>query len=405
MCLVGETLYVADTENHVIRAVDLKAEKVMTVAGTGHQNRGGATRGPARTTPLTSPWDVLPIPNSKSLAIAMAGCHQIWRLDLDKETVSAWAGSGTEDIADGSAAHAAFAQPSGLATDGHSIYIADSESSGLRAIPVVAGRDHSVHTIVGTYGDLFSNGDVDGQGPEVRLQHCLGVAWADGALYVADTYNNKVKVCNPKEKTVRTFVGSHEAGDGDDPPQFDEPGGLSAAGSTLYVADTNNHAIRAVDLKTKKVTTLALADVKPPAPAPRRPKFLNAVTLDVPGVRVRAGREFRLDVGLALPEGFKVNPDESMPYLVETPGAEGVLSDEVPASGQKLSPPKDAFTVRVPLSKPTEVGQTIPLRLSVMAYICREGKGGLCTIKSYVWNVPVTFAEDAPDRVELTTKK
>src|SRR5262245_39332382 len=58
MCLVDEVLYVADTENHALRAIDLKAKKVTTLAGTGQQAQrrvGGA----GKTTNLSSPWDVV----------------------------------------------------------------------------------------------------------------------------------------------------------------------------------------------------------------------------------------------------------------------------------------------------------------------------------------------------------
>ena len=84
MCLDGETLYVADTENHAIRAVNLKERQVTTIAGIGSQLAAfhpGAS-GPARTTPLCSPWDLIQIPGDKSIYIAMAGPHQIWKLDL-----------------------------------------------------------------------------------------------------------------------------------------------------------------------------------------------------------------------------------------------------------------------------------------------------------------------------------
>ena len=82
----------------------------------------------------------------------------------------------------------------------------------------VHGRAPVVQTIVGE--GLFEFGDRDGKGPGVRLQHCLGVAYGNDKLYIADTYNNKVKVCVPKTRSVETFAGGHHAGDSDDPPQL-----------------------------------------------------------------------------------------------------------------------------------------------------------------------------------------
>ena len=299
LCLIGSTLLVADTENHAIREVDLENQAVATVAGTGEQAPFRTRGGPAKSSPLSSPWDVLPDPsNPDRIYIAMAGLHQIWTLDRARGEVRVWAGSGREDILDGKRATAAFAQPSGLATDGQWLYVADSEVSGIRAIAL---RGDQVETIVGVH--LFGFGDVDGVGKQVRLQHCLGLAYGGGKLYVADTYNNKVKVCDPKRKSVQTFIGTGQAGLSDNPAQFDEPGGLSLAGTTLYVADTNNHAIRVVETTTKAVRTLKLEGVTPPRPPRRPPTFPNAVALQAPAAKVQPGDSFELEVNLALPEG------------------------------------------------------------------------------------------------------
>ena len=104
-------------------------------------------------------------------------------------------------------------------------------------------------------------GDVDGSGEAVRLQHPLGIEFHEGVLYIADTYNNKVKKVFPGTQTVQTFLGSGEAGNregGPDEVRFYEPGDVSMAAGKLYVADTNNHAIRVADLDTGAVTTLEL---------------------------------------------------------------------------------------------------------------------------------------------------
>src|SRR5882672_2600671 len=94
MVLEGDTLYVADTENHLIRQVDLKARIVKTIAGTGRQSREHSVTGPALNVALNSPWDLQLV--GRTLYIAMAGPHQIWKLDLDKQEISTFAGSGRE---------------------------------------------------------------------------------------------------------------------------------------------------------------------------------------------------------------------------------------------------------------------------------------------------------------------
>lgn len=258
LALDGETLYVADRKNHSIRALDLKKETVRTVAGTGTQDREGRDRaGPALKTGLNSPWDLLL--HDGKLFIAMAGHHQIWTLDLAKSTVAPYAGNGRETLTDGPLAESAFAQPSGLAADGKNLWVADSEISAIRELPL--NGKGKVKTIVGE--GLFEFGDMDGQGTKVRLQHALGVAYRekDGLLYVADTYNSKIKQINPAKRTCVTFKG--DQGGWLTAPAFDEPGGLSFAGDKLYVADTNAHRIRVIDMNSRALTTLELQGVDP----------------------------------------------------------------------------------------------------------------------------------------------
>lgn len=112
MALDGDSLYVADTENHLIRRLDLKTRVVQTVAGTGRQSHDYFKTGDALTVGLNSPWDLQLV--GRTLYIAMAGPHQIWQLDLEKNVVSTFAGSGSEARQDGELLAAGFAQPSGI---------------------------------------------------------------------------------------------------------------------------------------------------------------------------------------------------------------------------------------------------------------------------------------------------
>lgn len=253
----GASLYVADTENHALRRIDLTSGRVETLAGTGVQAQAAPAAGPARRVALNSPWDLAA--HDGRLYVAMAGYHQVWVLDLADGIIGPWAGSGRENIQDGPRAEALLAQPSGLALDARAdtLYVADSEVSAVRAIDLAPGGQ--VRTLVGE--GLFEFGDRDGTGPEVRLQHPLGLALGEDVLYVADSYNHKVKQLDPRAKAVTGFLGSGVPGSRDGTGwevQFSEPGGLSVAGPRLYIADTNNHAVRVCTLATGEVTTLAV---------------------------------------------------------------------------------------------------------------------------------------------------
>ena len=231
LALDADTLYVADTENNQIRAIDLQARSVQTLADAE----------------LNSPWDLAL--KVGILIVAMAGTHQIWVVDLLHDRAYPYAGTGEEARRDGAVNESAFAQPSALAIDGDTLYVADAEANTIRAVALPP--TNTVTTLAG--GDLFDFGDADGKGDEVRFQHPLGLAVHDGIVYIADTYNHKIKTLDPRSRKVTTFVSG-----------LQEPGGISIADGRLYVADTNAHEIKTVDLRTRRVASLPIEGLAPP---------------------------------------------------------------------------------------------------------------------------------------------
>jgi thiol-disulfide isomerase/thioredoxin len=371
----ANSLYVADTGNHSIRLVDLAAHSVTTIAGTGKQeylfgrNRVDASSG------LNSPWDVLWLDGQ--LFIAMAGQHQLWRYDPQGDSVWQHAGSGREELRDGPAAQAGLNQPSGLATDGSVLYVADSEASAVRQVDVEP--DGQVGTLVGM--GLFEFGDVDGTGDQVRLQHPKAVAFADGLIYVADTYNNRIKLLDPVTRVSHTLFGTGEAGwrDGLE-AQFHEPGGLSIAERQLFVADTNNHAIRVADLDTLEVSTLQLRD--PGGLLQRR--AAEAVQFDevieLPVVQAAAG-DGMVRVALSLPAGYSAN--HLAPLQVGWSSSGAVVIPEPAAS---LAAPEYPLTLEFPVQ--FSEGSSL-LRGEVTIYYCRTVASELCLIRQAQLRVPV----------------
>lgn len=237
-------LIVADTLNNAIRRIDFDAGTVTTLAGTGEQVYMRDDSYEAKDASLNSPWDVLF--HDGQVYIAMAGQHQLWRLDLDSDHLEVFAGTRREALTDGPRLDAALNQPSGLATDGERLYFADSEASAIRYAEFA--EDGRLRTIVGT--GLFDFGDVDGRGDKVRLQHPLGIDYSDGLLYIADTYNDKIKIVDPDKRSSKTLLGS----DG----SLYEPGGLDVHDGRIWIADTNNHAIKVYDLESGKLETLEI---------------------------------------------------------------------------------------------------------------------------------------------------
>ncbi len=264
----GRALFVADLENHAIRRIDLGTWQTTTVAGTGEQSRTQPAPRAAAGAPLNSPWALATggaANDDGMLYIAMAGFHQLWALDLRAGTIGPWAGSLREGIEDGPRASAELAQPSGLSVGSAGVAFADSESNAVRlAQPGDGGR---VDTLIGS--GLFDFGDADGGEGVARLQHPLDVAWlasgdGEAELYVADTFNHKIKQVYPHTRQVRTVCGGLGDADGSlSDARFNEPGGLCAGPDrSLIVADTNNHRVRVVDLAAGQVRSVDLRPAK-----------------------------------------------------------------------------------------------------------------------------------------------
>lgn len=385
MALDDGRLYIADTENHAVRVADLEARTLETVAGDGTMTYG-ALRSRAKDAKLNSPWDLVLV--GRSLYIAMAGTHQLWRLDLDEGIVEPYAGSGREALLDGPLARAGMAQPSGLATDGKVLYVADSEASAVRTADL-APKGY-LRTIIGE--GLFEFGDVDGAWPAARLQHALGITYYRGTLYVADTYNHKIKVVDPAGATSTTLLGTGRAGWRDgagDQAEFYEPGGISGARGALYVADTNNHAIRVADLEARRVDTLVLHD--PDGRLVETGQHEGLPVLRLPEQRVRPGHG-RIHLVVQLPEGYKVN-DEAPSTIQWRKVGDGFL--ELPEGEATTNLVGRAFPVDLDVDLRPGTGL---LQGELSLYYCRETDVGLCLIEQARVEVPVVVTEEAEPR-------
>lgn len=254
----GDAVYVADTENHAIRKIDLGSKKVTTLAGTGRQGPWMGRGGRGKETPLSSPWDLGIKENL--IFIAMAGSHQIWAYDIDTEMIMPYAGSGYENIIDGNRSTAQLAQPSGLSILGDKLYFADSETSSIREIDL---KTNLVRTIVGR--GLFDFGNKDGPIGQSLFQHPLGLCAIPGKVFVADTYNSALRVIDLQSSTVSTIIGGpHVSGICRlDDPRCDslglyEPSDVKHYQGLLYISDTNNHLVRIYDQNTNMLKTLEI---------------------------------------------------------------------------------------------------------------------------------------------------
>lgn len=391
LALSGDTLYVADTENHLIRAVDLQTWAVTTVLGTGRMgyDRAGGARGAQQE--ISSPWDLAM--EGGTLYIAMAGLHQIWRAEMPVGFARALAGNGRENIVDGPMETAALSQPSGLCLHRGKLYFADSEVSALRGIDLAAER---VFTVIGQ--GLFVFGDVDGPHPAARLQHCLGVASWEDVLLVADTYNHKIKVVDPADRSARTLLGTGRPGtaEPDGGLELYEPGGLAVAGETLFIADTNNHRIVAVNLRTRAWSELAIDGLTAPdvdrTTAGGVSAEANAITA-LPATVLATGQDLDLRLDVRLPAGAHLNTEAPWTLRISAPGR--VIAQR---TGHGPSLP---LAVRLPADGIDDDG-TWDISLSLI--YCTSESGSRCVPAELAWRVPIRRAPEASSHLSLSTE-
>jgi len=254
LALKNGLLYIADTGNHAVRSVDFETRTVRTLAGTGYMGVGIMTYGTKIREPrafdLRSPWDVA-AGAGDTLFIAMAGTHQIAEINVQTRVMRVSVGNGREALHNDTLGTSELAQPSGLYFNDGLLYFVDSASSSIR---VADFTNNIVRTLAGPIeNNLFAFGDIDGQIGTSRLQHPLGISGDDeGNIYIADTYNNTIKAIDPATTTETVYTAADTA--------LNEPGDLYCHEGKLYIADTNNHVIRIVDLATAAISTVEITD-------------------------------------------------------------------------------------------------------------------------------------------------
>ena len=395
MALVDGILYVADTENHLIRAVDLERQRVSTLAGTGEQSRVRVRGGNLKETALNSPWAITPLEGT--LYIAMAGPHQLWSHKIGSDRIDVFAGSGREDILDGPREDAALAQPSGITTDGNLLYIVDSEGNAARSVS--REKNGAVTTIVGPHDlprgrSLFEFGDLDGKADDVRLQHPIGVVYHDGALFVADTYNHKIKRIDLKTRECETWIGTGKRGHQVHPLELSEPSDMLVVGDRMFIADTNNHRLVAVHLKSRQAEEFVISGLNPPPP----PKITEDADVapgvkfqDAPAAVIRSSGVFEIEATFALPEGYKLNSLAPQTIRLAASGQPLVAADKL---NTRLEGVIDGDKVRWTIPISGSGPATFELTLSYS--YCRDGTGGVCKFGTSRWKLPVEAKADAP---------
>jgi sugar lactone lactonase YvrE len=246
----NRTVYVANSRNNTIVAVDVVSHSITNLAGTNFQD--GSNDGVGPTARFNSP-DGMALVN-RDLYVLDTNNSDLRKINLDTHAVTTAAGtaniSGTDD---GHANSAHFNLPTQITTDGQNLYISDSGNNLIRRLSLADGM---VKTIG---GQAQVGGKVDGPATKSEFNGPSGIATDGKSVWIADTGNDEIRKIDLSTMTASTIAGTGEEGSKDGPgaqAQFSNPGALCLNGTTLYVMDGDNHAIRKIDTGTNNVTTL-----------------------------------------------------------------------------------------------------------------------------------------------------
>ena len=250
------SLYITDTYNHRIRRVAPDGT-ITTVVGTGNSGYNGDGQQATAAT-IYWPHDVL-VDDSGVLFIADSANHRVRRVGLDG-VISTIAGIGRSGFGGdgGPATSARLKNPKGLALFEDTLYIADGGNNRIRAVDLATGI---ITTVAGT-GESGFGGD-GGPATAAKLDYPQRIDVDPlGRIYVADARNHRIRRFTPGG-SITTIAGTGVASYGGDGGQATAadlrfPRGVGVVGTeAIYIADSNNHRIRMVDLATGIITTVA----------------------------------------------------------------------------------------------------------------------------------------------------
>jgi hypothetical protein len=234
-----------------------------------------------------------------------------------------------------------------------------------------------------------------GTGDEARLQHPLGIVYYKGALYVADTYNHKIKRVDPQTGACRTWLGTGKPGTALKPVQLSEPSGLAVARGKLIIADTNNHRLLSTDLETRQTAELPVKGLRPPQPLQKSaPSPDPTPAVEVAKQTVRPGSTLGFTIAFELPEGFKLNKLAPVTYTLAAADQPSLVAAEKLNVRAEANVAESEATFDVPLVAKSGAG-AIDVTLSYS--FCRDGTGGVCRFAKQRWRVPVEIAANAAD--------
>lgn len=258
----GGNMFIADSSNNAIRRVDVSTTLIATIAGTGVPGYSG-DGGPGTAAQLNGPTHVV-FDRTVNLYITDANNERIREVDALTDQITTAAGTGIAGFSGdgGSATSAELNFPDGVALDSNgNLFIGDALNNRVREVTIATG---DITTVAGDGVQGYSGDGGLATNAELNFPSRPFID-AAGNIYIADFQNNRVREVDAATGIITTIVGTGTAGfsgDGGPAPSAELNGPLSVAldatGTLLYIADTNNERIRAVNLGTSSATVLGI---------------------------------------------------------------------------------------------------------------------------------------------------
>ena len=350
----NKNLYIADTGNNSLRLVDFEAQKVKTIIGSGEQGDAlQVKRIDAKSVDLSAPTDLEFFPDKSSIAISNSGTNQILVFDIKNKNISILAGNGEKGEDDGVYPENSLAQTADMAVYSNKLYFVDGLTSNFR----VVNKDGVLKT-------LYSNKS------SKKLQNPRGLIVDDTGAYISDSFNHVIRKYDFNSQQLNTLFGFDRGEDVGTKTSFDEPSGLVSIIDKLYVVDTNNNRVLAVN-RVKGSSTLL--DLIPPQKLYKE-TFVEYLPNLQKSQDIFVRPEVEINININVKQGWKINQiGPSFINLLE-------LKDEKNAT---LIASYDWNAILLKKIDSLKLKKDQEYLLQGKIYFCRNSVNSLCYIKSY----------------------
>lgn len=376
-------LYVADTQNHALRAINFKSGRVETLIG--NKERGLVLKGEtdALNFALALPLDLEFLGDKNKIAIANSGTNQILLFDLKTNKIKPLAGSGVEGIIDGKFPKNSLTQTSSLSFYDGNLYFIDSSTSSLR----VYEKDGNIRTLI---GDNLSDsgGHKDGDKKTALMQHPLDLFVNKNGVYISDSFNHKIRKYQFNSKTIKDLFGDKRGNSLGENVEFDEPDGVVIVDNDMFVVDGNNNRIVKINFDKMKSSLL---NIMPPLQLPREGFLQYLPNLNVIKKASVKNKDVEIKINFA-EESYKIN--EKGPSFIN-------LLELVSENKANLIKTFDWNLIKNDEMQLPELAKNKKYILQGTIYFCEDRADALCFITSYEQELEVENGGEKIIKIEL----